>query len=189
MRWILTASAIAATSACLAADRPKPVNTDHLQVKYLFESDQPGLKPHPRYEIRSGKDFSTLLFSKARPEVQLRLHAIDASPDGRGVLIREQAAKGLQPFQWTLIYRSPTPADVPKVRELFQVLKQPGEETTERLIPNHLSIHRDAGGDDPAFFGDLKLIELKNDGLTFEDGAYKYQVRFKDCFDNFPAGQ
>jgi hypothetical protein len=186
MRWIITPFAVVvAASPCLGADRPKPVLTDHLQVKYLFESDKPGLRPLPRYEVRSGKDFSTLVSSKARPEVPLRLHAIDASPDGRVVLIREEAAEGLQPFRWMLIYRSPAEAETPKFRELFQVLKQPGD-TTERLVANHLPIHRDTGEAHPAFFGLLKLIELRNNDLIFEEGAWKYKVRFEDCFENFP---
>jgi len=186
MRWIITAlAALVAASPCLGAERPKPVSTGHLQVKYLFEPDKPGLQPLPRYDVRSGKDFSTLLSSKARPEVQLRVHAIDTSPDGRVILIREEAAKGLQPFQWSLIYRSPNPADEPKFRDLFQVQKQPGG-TTERLVANGLPIHRNTGEAFPALLGELKLIEIKNDGLTFKDGAYQYQVRFQDCFDNFP---
>lgn len=186
MRWIVPAlAAITATAPCLGMDRPKPVNTAHLQVKYLFESGQPGLKPFPRYEIRSGEAFSTLLPTKARPEAGLRVHSISASPDGRVVLIREEAGDGLKSFQWILIYRSPHPEDIPKFKELFLVSKELGN-GSENLVANHFPIHRNTGETDPALFGRLKLIKLENDHLTFEEGPFEYKIRFEDCFENFP---
>lgn len=189
MQWFITAlAAIISTSSCLAADRPKPVSTAHLQVKYLFESGKPDLQPIPRYEVRSGKEFSILLPSKARPEDRLRVHSIRASPDGRIILIREEAAAGLHPFQWILIYRSPNPEDVPKFKELFIVAKEQGS-GTESLVANHFPIHRNTGQTDPRFIGSLKNLKLKNDHLTFEEGPFDYKIRFEDCFENFPKPQ
>ena len=186
MRWIVPALvAITASAPCPGADRPKPVNTAHLQVKYLFESGQPGLEPLPRYEIRSGESFSTLLPTKAQHGAGLRVHSISASPDGRVVLIREEAVEGLKPFQWTLIYRSPNPKDTPEFRELFVVATEQ-RTGTERLVANRLPIHANKGGTDPALFGRLKLLKLENDHLTFEGGPLEYKIRFEDCFENFP---